>query len=225
MERWLNCGPVQRRGGGNRLYSLASLDCRLNRIDFQVGLAAPTCVALDTLPCSPVTIDFPGIYSLVLWCLETISYLQRSLFLPFYHWEIEHWPKKRKCGEPFRVLSYKHRPMQTLIRGKSHPGSPLSSALISSVEQCSLTLQAELYFGKSVLIKAHSHERRTCLTDQPVTDRIWLTAGARQTLYFEQNKLDYWIKQQRNEHLNIIYIYLYDLLQPVNNSHLFYCRF
>lgn len=134
----------------------------------------------------------------------------RSLFLPFYHWKIEQWPKKRKCGEPFRVLSYKHRPMQTLIRGKSHPGSPLSSALISSVERCSLTLQAELYFGKSVLIKAHSHERRTCLTDQPVTDRIWLTAGTRQTLYFKQNKLDYWIKQQRNEHLNIIYIYLYD---------------
>lgn len=44
----------------------------------------------------------------------------RSLFLPFYHWKIEQWPKKRKCGEPFTVLSCKRRPMQTLIRGKSH---------------------------------------------------------------------------------------------------------
>lgn len=42
-----------------------------------------------------------------------------SLFLPFCHWKIEQWPKKRKYGEPFAVLSYKRRPMHTLIRGKS----------------------------------------------------------------------------------------------------------
>lgn len=57
-------------------------------------------------------------------------FAQHSLFLPSLQWKIEQQPKKRKRGGPFTVLSHKHRPMQTPIRGKSHPGSPLSSALI-----------------------------------------------------------------------------------------------
>lgn len=97
-------------------------------------------------------------------------FLPHSLFLSSHRWQIEQWPKKRKCADPFRVLSYKHRPMQIPIRGKSHPGSLCSSALISSVEQCAL--QPELYLGKSVTVQARSHERGARLTDQPVTDRF-----------------------------------------------------
>lgn len=68
MEWWLNRGRVQR--SGVCLCSHASLDCLLNRIYFQVWLAFFASVALYTLPCSPVTIDFAGIYSLVFWCFK-----------------------------------------------------------------------------------------------------------------------------------------------------------
>lgn len=66
VEPW-TCPEVR---SGVCLCSHASLDCLLNRIYFQVWLAFFTSVALYTLPCSPVTIDFAGIYSLVFWCFK-----------------------------------------------------------------------------------------------------------------------------------------------------------
>lgn len=54
---------VEEARSGEGLCSHASLDCLLSRIYFQVWLAFFVNVASRMLPCSPVTIDFPGIYS------------------------------------------------------------------------------------------------------------------------------------------------------------------
>lgn len=99
---------------GKCLCSRSSLGCLLNRIYFQVCLAF-------FRPCGLIHTAVLSIYYRFSWniflgplMLGNHFLPPQSLFLPFYYWKIEQWPKKRKCGEPFTVLSYKRRPMQTL---------------------------------------------------------------------------------------------------------------
>lgn len=156
------------------LCSGVSFNCLLNRIYSQVWLAYFFCTrGLTRAALLLGYYRFPWNFLIGPGMLRDHLLPPLSLFLSFHHWKKkDHGQRKGKYGEPFTVLSQKHRPMQTRIRGKSHSGSPLSSALISSGEQCGLTLQPELYFGKSVPIKAWIHERRACSTDQPVTHRF-----------------------------------------------------
>lgn len=181
MEWWLNRGRVQRRGVESAFVHVVVWAVSLTGFISKSAWPFSDHVALYTLPCSPYILR-----SSDAWKPFLTSTVPFSSILLLENRTVAKEKEVRRTIHSFILQTQTHA---DLIRGKSDSGFPLSSALISSVEQCSLTVQPVLYFEKWVFTKASCHERRTCLTDQPVMDRVWVTAGARQTLYLQQKKL------------------------------------